>query len=442
MSIRMRRQLSPTAQLLRSSRLFAVPNALPTPSMDIAVSGTLKSSKTATIPYPTRQAIATPASSLGRGDWGLKRPLPLKSTTRTSRPVLRLLSNDTIEHITDFDSAQDHVQTLQKWTEMGIALSYGGKRERDPSKMTNGQKGAFERSIDSTDPDDEHMVKRWKYKGPWLASLDAKKFQKYITHKLSKRKDEFRAHLAEYIRLKVVKARRDEAQRHGRDISLISDEVSADDLKVHYRLFRQELQEVTITSELVQQIVIPFLDLPPVQVEPYSQSLGPSMDQFTVSHDTTPLTTHPSAGLSYLRSNTYMYNHPLLGPQQYKQPTPARVLIPARTSTGGRGRAILGVAGIAADDSESDSVKGGGSFSANSGVAFLDTETEGGKKIWVSSSGANITPDARIMLHLARAPREAVEVGLGRLEEAPPPGVKKAPVVMPFGGARLDEPLA
>ncbi|KAF2489161.1 hypothetical protein BU16DRAFT_427721, partial [Lophium mytilinum] len=412
-------QLSPTAQLLRNSRLFAIPNALPAPNMDIAVAGTLKSSKTATIPYPTRQAIATPASSLGRGDWGLKRPLPLKSTTRTSRPALRLLSNDTIEHITDFDSAQDHVQTLQKWTEMGIAMSYGGKRERDPSKADNRQTSAFERSVDSTDPDDEHMVKRWKHKGPWLASLDAKKFKDYITRKLSKRKGEFRAYLAEYIRLKVVKARRDDAQRNGGDASLISEEVSADDLKIHYRLFRQELQEVAVTSELVQRIVIPFLDLPPIQVEPYQFVDGPQMDQYTVAYNTTPMTTHPSAGLSYLRSNAYMYNHPLLGPQQYKQPTPARVLIPAKTSTGGRGRAILGVAGIAADDSESDYIKGTNNFSSNSGVAFLDTETEGGKKVWVSSSGANITPDARIMLHLARAPREAVEVGQGRLEEAP-----------------------
>ncbi|KAJ4982499.1 hypothetical protein SVAN01_12006, partial [Stagonosporopsis vannaccii] len=122
-----RHSLSPTAHLLRNSRLFALPAPLPRPVVgETSGAGVTKASPSATLPYPTHQAIATTKSSLARGDWGLKRNLPARShLLQTSDPVLRITQLDTIEHVTDFDSAADHVRTRQKWEHMGVPLMKG-----------------------------------------------------------------------------------------------------------------------------------------------------------------------------------------------------------------------------------------------------------------------------------------------------------------------------
>ncbi|KAI7149897.1 hypothetical protein KC352_g28834, partial [Hortaea werneckii] len=104
---------SPTARLLQSSRLFSLPRPLPQPHIEnITSTGVYRASDSATLPYPTHQAIATTASSRSRGDWGLKRALPKKATQDTSTPHIRVSAQDTPEHITDFGSAADHTQTL------------------------------------------------------------------------------------------------------------------------------------------------------------------------------------------------------------------------------------------------------------------------------------------------------------------------------------------
>src|SRR5689334_15181708 len=112
MSLR-RQSLSPTANLLRNSRLFSIPNPLPRPPASVQFrdgAGVIKESETATRPFPTHQAIATTPKSAARGDWGLKRPLPVRSRLlQSGDPVVRVNALDTIEHITDFDSATDHV---------------------------------------------------------------------------------------------------------------------------------------------------------------------------------------------------------------------------------------------------------------------------------------------------------------------------------------------
>jgi hypothetical protein len=375
------------------------------------------------------------------------------------------LANDTIEHITDFDSAQDHVQTLLKWQEMGVAMSISGKRTTDPSRATEGGQGVFERMTDSTrrnkfkpyqikaakeeDMDKPWLEKakeqeqkfvngkRWKHQGPWLASMDAKAFTKYATRILEQRREDFQKYFRDYIHKKVIRSRLETARNAGIDPDSIDSSLSSEDLRIHYRLFRQDLAgSEVVQSELISQIIIPFLDHPPVGVdanshmaENYSGTLG---------HGAEPLSTHPSAGLSYLRSNTHVYNHPLLGPQRFHAPLPARVLVPSQMKTRGRGRAVLGVAGVAAEDEDSTTMA---SYNDRNPVAHLDTETEGGKKIWVSPVRASIAPDGKINLQFARAALDAVGVGLGQVEEAMPPGVLKAPVITGLEGARLDETL-
>src|ERR1700710_1203320 len=116
------RGVSPGGALLRASRIFSIPPPLPRPASDLS-SIAIFNSETATLPHPIHLTITTPQTSLARGDWGFKRPLPLRSTTRTSTPLIRVHSIDTYEHITEFGSASDHAINLQKWQEMGVPLT-------------------------------------------------------------------------------------------------------------------------------------------------------------------------------------------------------------------------------------------------------------------------------------------------------------------------------
>jgi hypothetical protein len=152
-----RQSLSPTANLLRNSRLFSLPNPLPRPPVSETFgAGITKASDTATLPYPTHQAITTTKSSLARGDWGLKRPLPSRShLVQTSDPVLRVTQLDTIEHVTDFDSAADHVRTRQKWEEMGVPMLKGISQMREQDLSAGLPNGAFEVRDDTTSYDTE-----------------------------------------------------------------------------------------------------------------------------------------------------------------------------------------------------------------------------------------------------------------------------------------------
>lgn len=126
-------RLSPAANLLRNSKLFALPSAVPLPPARPKAEAVFRSD-TATTVHPVTAAIYTDSGSLAQGDWGLKRALPGKAFNRTTTPTIRLRSDiDTQEHIADFDSAADHVLTLQKWQNYPLVMTTGvipkGQRE-------------------------------------------------------------------------------------------------------------------------------------------------------------------------------------------------------------------------------------------------------------------------------------------------------------------------
>lgn len=239
-------RLSPAASLLRNSKLFSLPPTLALPTQE-ASSTTLARSDTATTPYPIRAAIETPEQSLRKGDWGLKRSLPTKTTTKTGTPVIRVQRGlDTPEHIVDFESAADHVLTLQKWQHLHLQVQYPANV--DLGYDNRGKHGVFNPSDDNTTdmpnqtytgiwpsiaPEDwaqhvpkklsditpshiavkmdEHLLggpeppvaherpfeaesaKRWRYKGPWLAGMSGMEFDKLLKTRIRKRKEEFRA---------------------------------------------------------------------------------------------------------------------------------------------------------------------------------------------------------------------------------------------------------
>jgi hypothetical protein len=238
-------RLSPAASLLRNSKLFSLPPTLALPTQE-ASSTTLARSDTATTPYPIRAAIETPEHSLQTGDWGLKRSLPTKTTTKTGTPVIRVQRGlDTPEHIVDFESAADHVLTLRKWQHLHLQVQYPA--HVDLGYDNRGKHGVFNPSDDNTTtkssktwtgiwpniaPEDraqhvpkrlmeigpsymaakmdEHLMggpeppvahepsseeqtaKRWRYGGPWLAGMSGMEFDAFLKDQVRSKQRDFR----------------------------------------------------------------------------------------------------------------------------------------------------------------------------------------------------------------------------------------------------------
>jgi hypothetical protein len=218
---------SPTARLLQSSRLFSLPRPLPQAALETPSStGAHRASDSATQFYPTHQAISTPSSSHYRGDWGLKRAIPGK-TTKSSTPSIRVLSQDTSDHITEFESAADHERSRAKWDEMGVPITARGKRELGaPDKSTL---SVYEDFLDNTDPDAAPIVlrsgadaydgpkmsqaKRWKYAGPFIAGMQEGEFQRYVQRQLGARREEWTEYLMDHFAKQNYEIERREAQQ-------------------------------------------------------------------------------------------------------------------------------------------------------------------------------------------------------------------------------------
>nr|OQO23257.1 hypothetical protein B0A51_08509 [Rachicladosporium sp. CCFEE 5018] len=207
---------SPTSLLLRTSRLFSLPRPLPTPALETPSStGQYRASDTATLPHPTHQAIATPASSHHRGDWGLKRPLPNKVVKR-SDAVIKVLGVDTPDHITEFESAAGEVRSVRKFGELGV--NFVAKNEGPGS--AEGKRSVFEDDIDVTDPDvvrsRNGADRRWKNQGPWIAGMSEGEFQKWVNKAIAGRKAEWDEFLTKHFAEKEFERLKREAREAGK----------------------------------------------------------------------------------------------------------------------------------------------------------------------------------------------------------------------------------
>lgn len=437
---------SPTARLFQSSRLFSLPRPLPQPQLEgITSTGIYRASETATLPYPTHQAIATPASSLYRGDWGLKRPLPSKKTQHTSTPHIRVQAVDTFEHITDFASAADHTQTAAKWAEMGVPMVKREERER--TKQT--RESVFESYADNTDPraqaeevqqqrnrriigrQAQVEVKprqRWKYEGPWIAGMQEGEFSQYLTQKITGRRDEWREFLRKREQERLLQEARDRGRQQGdplsqEDIARLRVQLLPSDAQLTQREkeLRDEHTEDKLRSDLTT-LLTDFLDLPQEnRVDIPKTSTTALQNKLTnVISDSGPPSTHPAAGLSHLRTNAVMFNHPLHGPQKHRAPVEARVVRPRTSSLGPVERtAKLGVGGIVAEDPNSGTHTTGGSRNlpeADRMAQLLDPDLVGGNKLWVHPETAYIDEKGHIRLSVIRADAEALAVRKGDVE--------------------------
>ena len=403
------RRLSPTADLLRNSRLFALPHPLPRtsrPSIAPALGGGTSNfdSDTATLPYPTHAAIETTEESLARGDWGLKRSLPLRSTTRTSTPSIKIENIDSIDHITDFSSSADHVLTLQKWQEIDMPMSVM-LRERRASTYQPPPKSVFESELDNTAIHADSVQERWKFKGPWLAGQNEFEFSDFLRRKVKKRKGAFR----EFLRQRLVRSQpatsRREMLEKGEQTEEALENVGQEPVTVTDKDLDYFVKRLRKDQDAMQRLLEEFLDLPREQSAQRAAMGRPTYN------DKGPPTTHPSAGLSYLRTAAHTFNHPIHGPQENKTPYLARVLKPQGSlgpsgRSGGRKQAVVGVAGVAAEDSRKPFARGDDLPE----VELLNPDMPGGGKVWVQPKRADIDVQGRIQLGTKRAEKNAVHV--------------------------------
>lgn len=475
-----RNRLSPTANLLRNSRLFSLPNPLPRPVVgETTGAGVQKASDSATLPYPTHQAITTTKSSLARGDWGLKRNLPARShLLQTSDPVLRITQLDTIEDVTDFDSAADHVRTRQKWEAMSAPIlrhaasrdvtsstppsafesrnditSYRkegldesglflralkvNKRARELLQSKNGGREVQFTPFQPPPVTGEvHNTRRWKHDGPWLPGQGANEFMAYLTKEIGKRRAEFNEHLVEFVKNEIYTTRQLAAARSGDIAPIDAAEAQAwqqarekewatitqEQIDAGIKTLRKETANNPLGSKLVTKLITPFLHLPLVQQKNKTYQRGETeYANFVIDPEHAPTSTHPSAGLGYLRSQAYLTSHPVLGPQANPAPVASRVLQPRMTAFNRESNARLGVGGFVVHDP----------FSSNNqnnkpradrpvDVESIDLTTPGGKKIFVRPRYAGVSNDGRIHLRVARSTGPEIQVAQGHLDEVAP----------------------
>ncbi|KKK14596.1 hypothetical protein ARAM_005838 [Aspergillus rambellii] len=394
-------KLSPTANLLRKSRLFALPQAL-TPPPSPATSRTVRESDTSTLPHPIRASIVTPASSLARGDWGLKRALPAKSTSlKSSRPVVRINAIDTFEHVTDFESAADHTVTLEKFQELHMPISLPSKVNYATS-ITPRHQSPFESHVDNTEASkglEKPGAKQFRHTGPWLAGQTESEFNAYLNN-VRKKKPELLKKLRELFVANRNAERRKQAQDNGEDLETLAPvEITEQD-------FQNYLKSLRTDPFSLGPIVFELLDLPSPPAIPsdrigqkYYQSPGTKLSSAEYAGSGPPRT-HPSAGLSYARSHALIYNHPQHGPQTYQRPVEARILRPKGRFKGKTSKAIAGVGGIAVEDLNAMTFVEQG---APAGLASFDATIPGGAKYWVTPIRASVDSSGRIALASYRA---------------------------------------
>ena len=313
-------RFSPAATFLRNSRLFALPQAIsgPTPQASTEL---VASSDTATAPWPTQAAIATPLASQVLGDWGLKRPLPLKSAGKDAASTIRIQrAIDTDEHIADFESSADHVMSLKKLQELRVAFTLPQRSNisvAEPSKdsafqahtdhtrsdhrsptyqiqdgvwpnlsaeaMEQAQPKALRRGIEiskdrrakrqAAENDrrreagqapikraenyKDHL--RYRHDGPWLAGMTADEFERWLEKSVSGRTTEFRG----LVRTELESQRRISARATAMDAGESLDEAALQKRAlVTEEDLTNRMRELRANPSLFAPLIAKMFDLP------------------------------------------------------------------------------------------------------------------------------------------------------------------------------------
>ncbi|KAK1598251.1 mitochondrial ribosomal protein MRP51 [Colletotrichum navitas] len=399
-------RLSPGGALLRSSRMFSVPKPLPKPGGEAAAIARF-GSPTATAPFPTHQSITTTESSRVLGDWGFKRSLPLRPTTKTSTPVVRIKQIDCFENVTDYSSAADHTLSLQKFQELNLPVTLPGNSRSRLGGLNVGTKSVFEDDGDFTymEPGLGNEEKRWKFKGPWLAGLTEGEFNRFLRKSVRNKRDDFRTFLKARIATALTAAAHQKALDAGQSIprQICVRDVTGQQVIEYLRKLRSD--RITLYS-----LVSEFLDLAPLNPPSSMADLGRSVEvtkRPSLYAENGPPISHPSGGISYLRTAAFAENHPVYGPQAHQTPVLARIIAPRSGPTSAK----LGVGGFITETPQGDTAFNQRSFLGRkagiAGIASFDPDIKGGAKAYVQPTSARMDSSGMIQITVTEANEEA-----------------------------------
>jgi hypothetical protein len=173
----------------------------------------------------------------------------------------------------------------------------------------------------------------------------------------------------------------------------------------------------------LSKLITTFLDIPAVNTEIAGRSINTQTIALHTElgslgdNDFAPPTTHPAAGLSHLRTNAFMENHPIHGPQAHPSPVLSRVLMARASAKSTSRQAQLGVGGfVALDPNSSDMGRNGRGNNTEDPAHILDPDLPNGNKVYVRPISASVDEAGRVRLAVARADAEAVAVKEGNVE--------------------------
>ncbi|EEP76759.1 predicted protein [Uncinocarpus reesii 1704] len=323
--------------------------------------------------------------------------------------------------------------TLRKFQELSLPIST--VIETGVSSDAGGGRHAsvFEENADNTHESkmpDTPDTKRFRFKGPWLAGQSPAEFNIYLKT-IRKQRPQFLEKLRHILAERKVLEARKELLDRGEPLQeqQVPQELGDEE-------FEAALRSLRANPESLGPEVHKFLDLatPPTCPNQYLKRrrwvAGPSNISSTEYANHGPPMTHPSAGLSYLRTKAYMDNHPVAGPQQQHKPVQARVL-GARKSH--KLQTVVGVAGIVLEDAKSQ-----GWRQNNIRVtAGIDPDVPGGSKYWVKAERAAVRSDGKLGLQVGR-PSEASKSLLGIYERKREGSISLPNSILKQGVPRLD----
>jgi hypothetical protein len=315
------------------------------------------------------------------------------------------------------------------------------------------------RSSDDTQSTGSLGAKRWKYGGPSLPAMKEGDFDLYVTKAIRSRKEEFRKFMIERLVDKRVRDERIRSKdRFARQLSAHRIQQIRQEVEQNYEVEEKRLREEHARKHLGSELtaaIYEFLDLPDVLTKTSNtktQNLADSLMSNLSSGNENPATTHPAAGLSHLRSNAVLDNHPLWGPQAERTPVLARVVRPRVTIGGQDSAAYIGVGGIVTREK---SITAGSSWprdrfarreeglpveeqwlDANRMTQEIDPDLPNGNKIWVQPEAARIDAKGNIMLNTSRSSKEAIAVKTAKEEpilEATSTTIYTQPPLAPAG---------
>lgn len=398
-------RLSPGGVLLRSSRLFSVPSPIAgSPGPLSQRDGPLGTSA-----FPTHLSITTPETSRACGDWGLKRPLPLRSTVTTSTPSIRIKHIDSVENVTDYTSSSEHSLTLQKFQELNLPITVPALPNRY-RMVSQGVTSVFEEDADfisfDSAPGTSSVNKRWRFRGPWLAGMTEGEFTNYLTISVRPKRREF----IEFLKARLASDITATQQLEALDTAVAAP-TPLQPHDISYDQFRQFVRRLRSDRVTLFALISEFLDLAPLNPPSAiaNMSIGARIESKSPNPyaERGPPITHPSAGLSYLRSKAHAENHPLYGPQGKAPPVLARIISPRILSA----PAKLGVAGFITETPHGDSGLNRKTYRSGrarvAGISAFDPEVEGGAKCYVEPLSASVNSVGKVVIKVDDANEEA-----------------------------------